>query len=244
MKLDASLRYSIVVPVYNEAKRVRAAVETLRNYFLSQGAAATIILVDDGSNDQTGEIIRECARDTSNVVALHLPKNCGKGCAVRTGMMQAKGDIALFVDADLSSPIDELPKLVQELANGADIAIGSRAMPESRLEKRQPWRRIVAGLVFRMLARPLVGQINDTQCGFKAFRMDAARYLFSLTRIDRFSFDVELLYLAKLNGYRVAEVGIRWIDSEASSVRLTRDPFNMAVDLLRIRWIHRSATDR
>jgi dolichyl-phosphate beta-glucosyltransferase len=178
-----------------------------------------IVIVDDGSTDATGRLAAEAASHNPHIRLLRNPGNRGKGFSVRHGMLEARGAWRLFSDADLSAPIDELPKLWSAVEAGADIAIGSRAIDRSLIGRHQPGLREEAGKVFNFIMRFSAGlDISDTQCGFKLFRADVARQVFSRQRLERFGFDVEVLYIAKLLGYRTAEIPVRWNHAEGSKV--------------------------
>jgi dolichyl-phosphate beta-glucosyltransferase len=228
---------SVVVPTLNEAERIGATLRRIVEHFRATHQAYEIIVVDDGSTDNTIGIAQHAMADEVNIRILRNVVNHGKGHAVRRGMMEATGTFIVFSDADLSTPIEEFDRLVQYFSTGADIVIGSRRRPDSRLAVRQPWyRETLLGGLLRMLVRTLlVPDIADSQCGFKCFRRDVAKRLFALQRMERFSFDVEILYLAAKFGYKVAEVGVRWVNDPRTRVNLLRDPLRIFLDLLRIR---------
>ena len=212
---------SIVIPAYNEASRLP---ETLRKVetFLHTGAwnSHEILVVDDGSTDSTAQLADEFAAANPCIRVLRNPGNRGKGYSVRHGMLAAKGAWRLFSDADLSAPIDELDKLWNAVSHGASqIAIGSRAIDRSLIGVHQPGIRENAGKFFNAVMRLTVGlSISDTQCGFKLFRGDVAQEVFSRQRLERFGFDVEVLYIAHRLGYRIAEIPVRWNHVEGSKV--------------------------
>ena len=213
---------SIVIPAYNEAARLPDTLRKVEAY-LQSGAwdFHEILIVDDGSTDATARIASEAAAANPHVRLLRNPGNHGKGYAVRQGMLQARGAWRLFSDADLSAPIEELPKLWDAVSAGADVAIGSRAIDRSLIGRHQPGLREQAGKFFNLVMRLAVGlDIADTQCGFKLFRADVAREVFSRQRLERFGFDVEVLYIAKLLGYRIAEIPVRWYHAEGSKVSM------------------------
>jgi len=237
-------RLSLVFPAYNEAPRIPGTLDALRAFAAGRFDALEVLWVDDGSSDRTAELLRQAASAMDGplqVRVLSQPRNLGKGAAVRRGMLEASEPWVLMSDADLSTPLEELDALWRALDDsGADVALGSRALPDSRLEIRQPGYREAMGRTFNLLVQGLVvGGIQDTQCGFKLFRRGAAQALFARARVDRFAFDVEVVYLARQMGLRVVEVPVRWRHAEGSRVRPIRDSARMFADLLRIRWMHR-----
>jgi len=198
-----------------------------------------LIVVDDGSGDRTAEVAREVLAKfpdiSSNVI--RYEKNRGKGYAVKTGLLAAKANTALFSDADLSTPIEEMPKLVDPIRAGKiDVAFGSRALDRSLIGTHQPWRREQGGKVFNLVVRTLTGlPFWDTQCGFKAFNLEKFRPLLDVTQIERFGFDVEFLYVAHLHGLRLAEIPVRWNNDERSKVSVVRDSLRMFNEVREIR---------
>jgi dolichyl-phosphate beta-glucosyltransferase len=227
---------SIVVPAYNEETRIGASLARMLAYFDAQGYTCEILVVDDGSMDNTREVVAEAAADRPNVRMLHYDGNHGKGYAVRYGMMHAAGDFALFSDADLATPIEEVERLFAAIHDGCDIAIGSRDVAGSKLERRQSFLREMGGKLFNRCVQMIaVPGIHDTQCGFKLFTRAAAQNIFSRCQIDNFSFDVEVLYLGRQLGYTIREVGVRWEHKEGSKVRFVRDALRMLKTLFRIR---------
>jgi dolichyl-phosphate beta-glucosyltransferase len=229
--------YSIIIPAYNEGARVGATLERVLAYVAERGWNAEIIAVNDGSRDNTAEIIRGFAEKNSRLRALDNPGNRGKGYSVRNGMLHAQGEILLFSDADLSSPIEEASKLLAAIADGADVAIGSRWLRSDLQTQRQPLHRQVFGRVFNLMLRITLGlRFKDTQCGFKAFTRRAANSIFPLQKIERWGFDPELLYLANKFGFKVVEVPVAWAHSEGTRLNPLRDGTKMFVEMLRIRW--------
>ncbi|HPD13602.1 MAG TPA: glycosyltransferase family 2 protein [Planctomycetota bacterium] len=228
---------SIVIPAYNESADIEAAIEAATAFLAQSRTPGEVIVVDDGSTDDTAALTARYAASQPAVRLLRNGRNRGKGYSVRRGVLEARGEVILFSDADESTPFSEAPKLLAPIAAGAaDVAIGSRALRESRLELPQPWMRRVMGWVFRNLVRLLVMRgIRDTQCGFKAFRAAAAREVFPRQTLEGFAFDVEVLFIARKLGYHIVEVPVRWLDSHDSRVRPLRDPVRMFLDLLRIR---------
>ncbi len=228
---------SVVVPVYNEASRIPATLRQVLEYLKQRPENCEVVVVDDGSTDDTVEQVQAVCREAGNVRLLRHAKNQGKGAAVQTGMLAARGECLLFTDADLSTPIAELERLLDPLRDGYDIVIGSRALKREWVHPRQPWLREYAGRAFNVLVRRIAGlDFRDTQCGFKVFRRPAAQAIFSTQQIAGFGFDVEVLYLARKFGYRALEVPVHWANDPRSQVRLFRDAKHMFSDLLRIRW--------
>lgn len=226
---------TIVVPAYNEASRIAASLQTMQRYFDGRGYAYEILVVDDGSTDGTRGVVAGLGLG-ERVRVLHYDGNRGKGFAVRYGMVHAAGAFALFSDADLATPIEEVEHLLAAIDGGADVAIGSRDVPGSQLVRRQSALRELGGKLFNRCVQLIaVPGIMDTQCGFKLFTGAAARNIFSRCQIDNFSFDVETLYLTRLLGYRIAEVPVRWAHQEGSKVRFFRDAIRMLKTLFRIR---------
>jgi dolichyl-phosphate beta-glucosyltransferase len=232
---------TIVIPAYNEKSRIAPTLERVTDYLGRQPWPADIIVVLDGSTDGTrSEIARVCG-SASNVTVLDHAVNRGKGYAVRTGMLAATGRYVLFTDADLSTPIEEASRLLAALDAGADVAIGSRALTASNVAIRQPWWRESMGRTFNWFVQLLtVRGISDTQCGFKCFRREAAQRVFALQRLERFAFDVEVLWIAQRFGYRIVELPVTWRNDPSSTVNPLVDSTRMLLDLVRIRindWI-------
>jgi glycosyltransferase involved in cell wall biosynthesis len=212
---------SIIVPAYNEEARLPGTIRAIEKYFREQPwAFHEILIVDDGSNDRTAAIAEDFAKANPNIRVLRNPGNRGKGYSVRHGMLKANGEWRLFSDADLSSPIEELAKLWKAVEeDGADVAIGSRNIDRSLIGVHQPGFRETAGRVFNVAMRMTIGlPIKDTQCGFKLFRGRLATEIFYRQKLERFGFDVEVLFIAQKLGYRIAEVPVRWNHVEGSKV--------------------------
>jgi glycosyltransferase involved in cell wall biosynthesis len=235
--LDTSYSISIVIPAYNEELRLGPTLNRVSNFVRQQAWDAEVIVVDDGSRDRTADIVREYAQSDGVVRLLQNPGNRGKGYSVRNGVVNARGRIILFTDADLSSPIEEAPKLLEALENGADIAIGSRWMRSELQTKRQSLARQVLGRVFNLLLRMVLRMdFKDTQCGFKAFRRQAAKAVFPLQKIERWGFDPEILFLARRAGFKTVEVPVRWGHDNGTRINPVADGSRMVADMLRIRW--------
>jgi dolichyl-phosphate beta-glucosyltransferase len=231
------MTYSIVIPAYNEGKRLAPTLEQVAAYVQEQGWDAEIIVVNDGSLDNTAEIVRSFAARNPHVQLLENPGNRGKGYSVRHGMLKARGEIILFSDADLSSPIEEMPKLLQAVEGGADIAIGSRWLRAELQTTRQSLHRQLFGRIFNGLNRVILGlQFKDTQCGFKAFTRRAAQTILPLQQIERWGFDPEILFLARKFGFRVQEVPVRWGHVGGTRINPVLDGSRMFEEMLRIRW--------
>jgi dolichyl-phosphate beta-glucosyltransferase len=231
---------SIVIPAYNEESRLGRTLGRIRDYFASQEVGADqyeILVVDDGSTDGTVSVAQEWTRELPMLRLVSNGENRGKGYSVRHGMLEARGRVALFTDADLSSPIEESEKLLAAIRKGNDVAIGSRALDRSLIAVHQSRLRELAGIIFNGCVRLLTGlPYHDTQCGFKAFVREPARIIFEQQRIERFGFDPEILFLAKRHGLRGIEVPVRWAHDPATKVHMIRDSLRMFSDLVYIRW--------
>lgn len=227
---------SIIVPAYNEERRLPETLERIAAYVRASGREAEILVVDDGSTDGTAAVAESFRDKFGAIRVLSNGVNRGKGYSVRHGMLEARGRIVLFTDADLSAPIEEADKLFAALETH-DVAIGSRALDRRLISVHQSRFREFAGIIFNAIVRlclrlPFV----DTQCGFKAFRREPCRIIFEQQRIERFGFDPELLYLARHHGLRTVEIPVRWGHSPATKVSMFRDSLQMFLDVLIIRW--------
>jgi glycosyltransferase involved in cell wall biosynthesis len=206
-------------------------------YIAQQNWTAEVVVVNDGSSDNTAEMVLGWARQNSMVRLIENPGNRGKGYSVRNGMLNARGDVLLFSDADLSSPIYEAPKLFAAIAEGADVAIGSRWLQRELQTERQPFHRQFFGRVFNLFLRIVLGlRFKDTQCGFKAFKREAAQVIFRKQLIEQWAFDAELLFLAKKFRYTVKEVPVEWAHDNRSKMTYFRDGMRMVMEILRVRW--------
>lgn len=234
-----TLSLSIVVPAYNEGERLGRSLRAIVTYLNEYAPASELIVVDDGSSDDTAGTARAELSDSRavNTSVISYQSNLGKGRAVRLGLLASRGDIALFTDADLSTPITETPKLIDPILRGeCDLAFGSRALDRSLIGVHQPWRREQGGRVFNLAVRVATGlPFWDTQCGFKAFRMSACRPIIEGATIDRFGFDVELLYVAYRARLRLKEIPVRWDHAEGSKVNVASDSVKMLSEVGRIR---------
>jgi glycosyltransferase involved in cell wall biosynthesis len=229
---------SIVIPAYNEEQRLPATIEAVIGWLAKAGLEpAQVIVVDDGSQDRTAAVVEDYARRYPCLRLLRNPGNRGKGYSVRHGMLEAEGEWVLFSDADLSAPIEEFDKLHRAaMDQRAAVAIGSRALDRSLIGVHQSVFREYAGRFFNLLMRLLTGlPFWDTQCGFKLFRGDAAKEVFRRQQLTGFGFDVEALFIARLRGYKIVEVPVRWNHCEGTKVRMLRDSANMFLDLVRVR---------
>ena len=230
--------FSVAIPCFNEAARIGETVRSTLNYLSAQSPDAELIVINDGSTDATSAIVRE-ALGGAKVQTQFLENfpNRGKGAAVRTGLLAATKPIGLFFDADLSTPLGEIPKVIEPIANSdVDLAFGSRALDRSLIGQHQPWRREQAGRVFNLLVRIATGMpFWDTQCGFKAFRLDVCRPILEAARIEGFAFDVELLYLADRAGLCLREIPVRWNHAEGSKVQFIHDSLRMLREVIALR---------
>lgn len=229
--------YSIVIPAYNERARIGGTLERVSSFVRQQGWDAEVIVIDDGSRDNTAQIVQSFAAKDPTLRLIQNPGNRGKGYSVRDGMLRARGRIILFSDADLSSPLEESLKLFQALESGADIAIGSRWIRAELQTQRQPLHRQLFGRIFNVLLRTTLGlQFADTQCGFKAFKRAAALAIFPWQRIERWGFDPEVLFLARKFGFTVQEVPVAWGHVGNARINPLLDGAHMFQEMLRIRW--------
>jgi dolichyl-phosphate beta-glucosyltransferase len=232
------LELSIIIPAFNEERRLPKTLERIHAYLLARGLRGEIIVVDDGSSDGTPAFVESARQMYSELRLISNGRNRGKGFSVRHGMLEARGDLALFTDADLSAPIEEADRLLAAIRErGYDGAIGSRALDRKLIEVHQSPVREAAGIVFNRIVRILTStDFADTQCGFKAFRMSRARPIFERQRVEGFGFDPEILFLAQRYGLRIAEVPVRWAHDPATKVHVVRDSIHMFADLLAARW--------
>jgi glycosyltransferase involved in cell wall biosynthesis len=229
--------YSIVIPAYNESGRIPATLRSVLECIHAQHWNAEIIVVDDGSRDATADIVRAIAAKAPELRLIQNPGNRGKGYSVRNGMLQALGDVVMFTDADLSAPMEEAGALFAAIAEGADIAIGSRWLERNRQTHRQPLYRQIFGRCFNAVTRMIMGlHFADTQCGFKAFTRKAAQTVFQLQTIERWGFDPEILFIGLKRGYRIDEVPVSWHHDERTRMSYLKDGMRMLQDIAIVRW--------
>lgn len=227
---------SIVIPAYNEEKRLSYTLEIIISHLDKNFSNWEILVVDDGSEDSTADIVK----NFEEVVLIKQPRNLGKGAAVRKGMIEAKGEIRVFSDADLSTPIYELDKLLASIKRGNDIAIGSRGLNYELIKKHQPFYREFMGKTFNKIVQALVlSGIKDTQCGFKAFTEKSCMEIFPRSKIDGFGFDVEILWLARKLGFKIEEIPVEWYNDSRSRVNPIKDSYRMLVDIVKIKRLHK-----
>jgi len=229
---------TIVVPAYNEAERLARTLPQVLDWVAAHSLGGRVLVVDDGSSDDTGDAVRRCMPAHPNLDLITLQRQSGKGAAVRAGMLASATEIVGFMDADLSTDLRHLPDAVAAIQNGADVVIGSRALRTSQTVVRQPAYRRAGARVFRVLARQIGGlpDTPDSQCGFKFFRGPVAHDLFGSSVIERWMFDLEVLRLAKHRGYAIQQLPVEWTNDPDSRLRLTVDSLRMVRDLARIRW--------
>ena len=231
-------RYSIVIPAYNERLRIIGALDAVVACVRNNNWDAEIIVVNDGSSDETADLVRDFACQAPEVKLMENPSNRGKGYSVRNGLVHANGEIVMFTDADLSAPIEEAELLFAAIEkDGADIAIGSRWLETKRQTHRQPLYRQFFGRCFNALTRAVMRlPYADTQCGFKAFTRDAAQTVFQLQTIERWGFDPEILFIARKRGYKVKEVPVSWAHDARTRISYLRDGIQMLKELAIVRW--------
>lgn len=231
--------FSLVIPCFNEEQRIAETLRACLDYLSKTAPQGELVVVNDGSTDRTSPICHEVLAEVKSVPARLLENfpNRGKGHAVRKGLLAAQTAIGVFTDADLSTPLEEIPKLIEPIAQGdVDLAFGSRALDRGLIGRHQPWRREQGGRVFNLLVRTATGlPFWDTQCGFKAFRLDVCRPVIEAARIEGFAFDVEMLYLAHKAGLRLREIPVRWYHQEGSKIRFVNDSLKMMREIAQIR---------
>jgi len=228
---------SIIIAAYNEEHRIGESLLKVKNYLTGQDLDYEIIVIDDGSTDNTKQVATGYKAEIINLKIISYPINKGKGYALRQGVLSSTGEAVLLTDADLSTPIEELSFMLPLISSGEyDVVIGSRGLKQSTIIKKQPWWRQDMGKIFNRIVRLLVlDDFSDTQCGFKVFSGNVARSLFKDARIDRFTYDVEILALAKKKGFNILEMPVKWINSPDSKVNPIFDSLQMLFDLVKIR---------
>ena len=230
-------KYSIVIPAYNESARIPATLERVAAHVRRNGWAAEILVVNDGSRDNTAEVVKAFAATHPEVRMIENPGNHGKGYSVRNGCLQALGDVVMFTDSDLSAPIEEAERLFAAIAAGADIAIGSRWLESGRQTQRQPIYRQFFGRCFNLVTRMVMNlPFADTQCGFKAFTRGAAQTVFQLQTIEGWGFDPEILFIGIKRGLQIREVAVSWAHDERTRMSYLKDGLRMLEELAMIRW--------
>ena len=230
-------KYSIVIPAYNESARIPATLRSVVDCVRARGWNAEVLVVNDGSHDDTAAVVKKFAQSAPEVRLLENPTNRGKGYSVRHGILESLGDVVMFTDADLSSPMDEAEDLFTAIAAGADVAIGSRWLATSRQTHRQPLYRQIFGRCFNLLTRMVMNlPFADTQCGFKAFTRTAAHTVFQLQTIERWGFDPEILFIGLKRGYQIKEVPVSWAHDARTRISYLRDGLQMLKELAIVRW--------
>jgi len=225
---------SVIIPAYNEERRIGKTLQEIIQYLDRKGFQYEIIVVDDGSRDDTRNAVARAGNEKTRM--LQNGANKGKGYSVRKGIMDARQDLVLFSDSDLATPIEEFEKLLEQTDKGYDIAIASRNLKESKIAVSQPFYRQIMGKTFPFIVKAILGlRIRDTQCGFKLFKAEAAKRIAQLQAIDRFAFDAEMLFLAKRLGYKICEVPVAWMDKKGSKVSPIKDGFLMLKDIIKVR---------
>jgi len=232
-----SPKYSIVIPAYNESARLPARLASVFSCIRAHGWDAEVIVVNDGSTDATAELVRKLAEEAPELRLIENPGNRGKGYSVRSGMLQARGQVLLFTDSDSSVSIEDAENLFSAIAGGAQVAIGSRWLDTALQLRRQPLYRRFFGRCYNLVTRTVMGlPYADTQCGFKAFTSAAARIVFPLQTIERWGFDPEILYIARRFGFRIQEVPVHWSHDDRTRMSYFRDGFRMLKEIAIIRW--------
>lgn len=227
---------SVIIPAYNEAERLPSMLIDLRSFLKDYELSYEVIVVNDGSKDNTVNVVKDFQKDFQNLRLINNSENRGKGFAVRTGMLEAKGDVKMFADADGATPFKEVLKLSREIEKGNDVVIASRAMKDSKI-KTSLFRKF-RGRVFNFLVNNVLGlKLTDMQCGFKLFNKKAADIIFSNQKLDGFAFDIELLFKAKKYGFSIKEVPVVWNNVEGSKVHPIRDPLKMFIAIFRVKFL-------
>jgi dolichyl-phosphate beta-glucosyltransferase len=230
------LLVSIVIPAYNEEARIGATLDRIGQYFATSALTGEVLVINDGSRDQTAAVVTQSRAGNLAVQLIEMPINQGKGAAVKIGMMAARGEYVFFYDADGSTPIEELDKALPLLQGEWDVVIGSRAVDGADIPVRQPWYREGMGKIFNKIVKLIaLADFYDTQCGFKGFRRSVIPTVFSRQTIERWGFDVEILFIAKKHGCRIKEMPVRWLNSPQTKINVYRDSWNMFLEVLSVR---------
>ncbi len=229
---------SLIIPAFNEEARIEASLKNALEFFDSKSLSYEILVVDDGSSDRTIEVVSKF--ESPNLKLIAQPKNKGKGAAVTRGMLEANGKIRVFSDADFSTPVAEIEKVITAMSLGTEVFIGSRALDYTMIKKHQPAYREFMGKTFNKLVQLfLISGIKDTQCGFKGFTAKAALEIFSRMKIEGFGFDLEIIYLADKLGFHISEVPVEWYNDERSTVNPIKDSITMFFDIFKVKNLHR-----
>ncbi|MCX8064360.1 MAG: glycosyltransferase family 2 protein [Candidatus Hydrogenedentes bacterium] len=233
------VEFSLIIPAYNEEHQIEQTLKYVREYLLSEFLSFEIVVVDDGSTDHTSDVVEKFIEEhkSKEVKLIKLPTNRGKGGAVKEAILNhTEGKVRCYYDADASTPIEEIKKLLQAINSGYDIAIASRALPESVIEVPQPYHRQFMGKIYNIMLRIFrLTKFKDTQCGCKCFTENAVKIIFPRQKLMRFSFDAEILYIAEKYGLKIIEIPTRWRNRQESRVHLLRDPIKMFLDIFRIK---------
>jgi len=234
---NQTLDISIIIPAFNEEKRISKTIKGIERYLDSKNISYEIIVVDDGSSDNTLNLVKGFSKNNNKITYITYEKNMGKGYAVREGVKNSKGNLILFSDADLSTPITEMEKLIAAIKNGFDISIASRALSNSEIIVSQHFYRKTMGKIFNILVQLLIYRgIKDTQCGFKCFTKKASQEIFKRCKINGFSFDVEALLIGKKLGFKIKDIPVQWVNSPESRVHPIKHSLLMIKELLQIKW--------
>ncbi len=230
---------SLIIPAYNEEQRIKASLENALDFFESKSLNFEILVVDDGSKDNTKQLVTNF--DSPKIKLIAQDQNRGKGAAVTRGMLEANGQIRIFSDADFSTPVTEIDKVITAMSLGTEVFIGSRALDYSMIKKHQPAYREFMGKTFNKLVQLfLISGIKDTQCGFKGFTAKAAEDIFSKMKIEGFGFDLEIIYLANKLGFQISEVPVEWYNDERSTVNPIKDSITMFFDIFKVKRLHKN----
>lgn len=235
---------SFIIPAYNEAQRLAPSLQKALQYFDSQPYSVEILVVNDGSKDSTSRVAGDIAQKDPRIKVLEQPRNMGKGAAVRRGMLEAEGEFRIFSDADFSTPIHETARVLERLQSGIDVCIGSRGIDTSLVKKHQPWYREKLGKMVNVIVQAaFISGITDTQCGFKGFRSEAAKQVFSRAQLNGWMFDLEALYIASKLGLTIEEIPVEWYNDERTTVSF-RHSWQILREILSIKRLHRHLSNK